>query len=287
MAVHTIGWNGLDTDRKPSSTVWGKCPIEGLKNGVVNGVWLDDNFSSFNKTPPTTEGNWGGQQNYAVFSSTGGFITAPALSAATASGIPVGGITIGSDDDNEGVGIRGLSQGFAFNRAVQNLWFEVCLKKSSIANTILELFVGFIENVALTAVIPITAIAATLSDNNMVGFYSTESAGSTANTTYKANGVSAVTVGSAEVTFVADTFTKLGMRLTQSGDKDGSFILSFYQDGVRLSSSKQMPSSGNGTDFPNDVSMSPVVAVRNAAGSSPGTVTIAWWRAAQLYTPLN
>lgn len=286
MAVEAVRWSGTESGAKPSGTIWGKCPWNAINEGSVKGVTFFDDFHSFNITPATTEGNWAAGQGYAQFSGTGGTITPPALSAATASGLPTSGITIGSDDDNEGVGIRSLAIPFAINRANQRLWFEACVKKSTIANTTFELFIGLMGNTALTATVPITTTAATLADVNIVGFYSTESAGSTGNTTYKANGVTAVTVGSAEVTFVADTFTNLGMMYVPSGDKDGSYVLSFYQDGVRLSSSKVIP-TGNGDDFPNDVGLGPVVAIRNAAGSSPGTATLKWWKAAQLYAPLN
>lgn len=288
MSVEAIGWEGPNTNQGVGSpSIWGRCPWNAIMAKKVGGVAFYDDFHNFNITPATTEGNWSGSAGgYAQFSGTGGFITAPALSAATKAGIPTSGITIGSDDDNEGVGIRTLSVPFSLNRASQKFWFEACIKKSSIANTIAEFFIGLLENVALTAVVPITTTAATLSDNNMVGIYSTESAGSTANTTYKANGVTAVTVGSAEITFVADTFTKVGMKYEPSGDKAGAYVLSFYQDGTRLASTKVLPDS-NGTDFPTDVAMGPVLAIRNAAGSSPGTATIKWWKAAQLTAPLD
>lgn len=286
MAVESVRFGGADTATQPSGTIWGKCPWNAINDGSVKGVTHWDDFSSFNKTPATTEGNWAARMGYAQFSGTGGFITAPALSAATGAGVPTSGITIGSDDDNEGVGIRTLSVPYAINRAAQRFWFEACIKKSSIANTIAEFFIGLMENTALTATVPITATAATLADVNLVGIYSTESAGSKANTTYKANGVTAVTVGSEEITFVADTFTKVGMMYVRSGDPSGAYILSFYQDGTRLASVKQIPDS-NGTDFPTDVAMGPVMAIRNAAGSSPGTVTIKWIKYAQLLAPLN
>lgn len=288
MSLHPIGVNGSDTTLRPSNTIWGKCPVELLKTkSIVGGAFHEDFFSSFNITPATTEGNWTAQNGYSQFSDTGGFITAPALSAATASGVPLPGITIGSNDDNEGVSIRTLATQFALNRACEALWFEACIKKSSIANTIAEVFVGLMENTSLTAIKPITTTAATLADVNIVGFYSTESNGAKASTTYKANGVTAVVVGADEVTFVANTYTKLGMRYIRSGDKNGAFCLNFYQDGVILASYKQLPASGNGTDFPNDVSLGPVIAIRNAAGSSPGDATLAWWRCAQLYAPLT
>lgn len=285
MAVETIRWGGSDTEQKPSGTIWGKCPWNAIQDGSVRGVSLWDDFSSFNITPATTEGNWAANRGYAQFSSTGGTITAPAASAATKAGIPTSGITIGSDDDNEGVGIRSLSVPYMINRANQRFWFEACFKKSSIANTILEFFIGLMENTALTATVPITTTAATLADKNLVGVYTTESAGSTGISTYKADGVTAVTVGT-EFTFVADTFTKVGMMYVPSGDKDGAYCLSFYQDGVRLASSKIIPDS-SGTDFPTDVAMGPVLATRNAAGTSPGTVTVKWWKYAQLMAPLN
>jgi len=287
MAVETVGWEGANTDQNTRSpSIWGRCPWNSLRTKRVGGVAIFEDFSTLNITPPTTEGNMTFNNGWSVFTSTGGTITAPALSAATKAGVPTNGITIGSDDDNEGVGIRSLSVPFALNRANQKFWFEVCLKKSSIANTIAEVFVGLMENTACTASVPITSTAATLADKNLVGWYSTESAGSTANSTYKADGVTAVTVGSAEATFVADTFTKLGFKYEPFGDRAGSYCLSFYQDGSRCSSTKIIPDS-NGTDFPTDIALGPVIAIRNAAGSSPGTATIKWLAAAQLYAPLN
>lgn len=286
MAVESVRFGGADTATQPSGTIWGRCPWNAIGDGSVKGVRHWDDFSSFNKTPATTEGNWAAAMGYAQFSGTGGTITAPALSAATKAGLPSSGITIGSDDDNEGVGIRTLSVPYALNRANQRFWFEACIKKSSIANTIAEFFIGLLENTALTATVPITTTAATLSDNNMVGIYSTESAGSKANSTYKADGVTAVTIGSEEFTFVADTYTKVGMMYVPSGDRAGAYRLSFYQDGTRLASTKELPDS-NGTDFPTDVAMGPVMAIRNAAGASPGTVTVKWWKFAQLLAPLN
>lgn len=287
MPVEMVTWEGTDTNQNQrSSSIWGRCPWDSLRSKKVGGVAFYEDFSSFQITPATTEGNWAANNGWSQFSSTGGTITAPALSAATKAGLPSNGITIGSDDDNEGVGIRTLSVPFALNRANQRFWFEVCLKKSTIANTTFELFAGLMENTALTAAIPITTTAATLADKNLVGFYSTETVGASADTTYKADGVTAVTVGSAEVTFVAATFTKLGMKYEPSGDRAGSYTLSFYQDGVRLSSTKQIPDS-SGTDFPTDVGLGICIATRNAAGSSPGTATIKWVAAAQLYAPLN
>lgn len=281
--VNDVMYMGTNTDLTLSGSIWGNCPLAGLRTKRIKGTLLEFDFSSFNPTIPTTAGNWAADHGLEFMSSGTGALTVPALSAATASGVPVPGMTLGAASDNGNMSFRTVSCPFAMNRLSGQFWYEIRLKKSTIANTTFEIFAGLLEDITLTAIVPITTTAATLSDNNLVGIYSTESAGASGNSTYKANGVTAVTVQSAGFTFVADTFTNLGMRMTPSGDKDGSFIWSWYQDGVRLATSKQLPASGNGTDTPNDVALGLVFALRNAAGSSPGTCTIQSLRAAQVY----
>lgn len=287
MGVKTVRWRGnlgsANTDVELSPNVWSGMPLAAIRNGEVDGVLLDDHFVSFNKTPATTEGNWSAGLGYAQFSSTGG-----AIAAGTGTR---GEAIFSSDDDNEGASIRTLATPFKIIRTGKLFCFEARLKVSTIADTTFEFFCGLLENAALTATVPITATAATLADQNLCGFYRTESDGDAINTTYKANGVTAVTVGTGEIVPVADTYMKLGMRfdpqvdpfvhdVTQAGAN--KYILSFYLNNVRLASTKQIPSAA-GTDFPNDVGLGLCLAVRNAAGSSPGTLTIDRWTAAQLF----
>lgn len=258
-----------DTNRGPSPGVWGDCPWNEIVEDPSKGVTFFDDFMSFPKTPPTTEGNWG---QYAVFTSTGG-----AMTAGTGQG---GEVVVSSDDDNEGVGIRTLATPFKIIRTARDFWFECRLKMSTVADTKFELFIGLMEDTALTATVPITATAATLADKNLCGFYRTESDGDAIDTTYKADGVTAVTVGTAATVPAANTYLKLGMKFKLDSDL-GLYYLTFYRDNERLTNTKQIPSAA-GTDFPNDVGMGLVFAVRNAAGSSPGTATLDWWKAAQL-----
>lgn len=286
MAVESISYPGADTDPKWSASIWGNCPVNALREKrIMNGVLIDDNFASFTVTPPTTEGNWSAGGGYAAFTSTGGFINPVALSAATSSGQPSTGINLGSDGDNEGASIRTVAIPFALNRASLGFWFEARIKKSNVTTANMNFFVGLMGNSALTATSPITAAGA-LADVNLCGFFCPESGTTGVNTAYKADGVTAVTVGTGEAIVAADTFTKLGMKYTPTGDRYGSFILSFYQDGVRLASYKQLPTT-NGTDFPTDVGLGLVCAHLNATGTTPPTTTLQAWRAAQLYLPAN
>lgn len=274
MAVNTVenrrNLGSANTDRNPSPNIWYDCPWNELVEGVASGVYFWEDFESFPKTPPTTEGNWG---RFAVFSSTGGAMTA---------GTGLGGeLVIGSDDDAEGVGLRTLSTPFKIIRGGGKLWFEIRVKLSTIADTTFEFFAGLIQDIAFTAAIPITNTAATLADYNMVGFYRTESDGDAINTTYKADGVTAVTVQTGAVVPVASTYMKLGLVFDTQYDVAGLHILSFYNNNLRLSTTKTIPSAA-GTDFPNDIALGLCFAVRNAVGSSPGTATIDWMRCAML-----
>ncbi len=279
----TARYAGTDTSRGPSGTIWGDCPWEEIKAGSVAGYLVEDDFTSFMKTPATTEGNFAAEHGYAQFSDTGGTI---ANDSTTGTG---GEMQIGSDGDNEGASIRTRATPFRVSRSFREFWFEARILTSTIADAKHNIFIGLMEDAVLTATVPLTATG-TLADQNLFGFQRPETVRSVAgtggaimNTVYKANGVTAVTVQTDAVALVAATYTKLGIKFRRGVDKayPQTNILSFYQDGVRLSTSYAMP-TGQGTDFPNDVSLGLVFAVLNATGSTPGTSTIDWWRAAQI-----
>lgn len=287
MSVNTVNYRGnlgsANTDRNPSPGLWADCPWNELVEGERSGAYFWDDFMSFPITPATTEGNFG---QYAQFSSTGGTIT-----AGTGQG---GEMALGSDGDNEGASIRTLSTPFKLIRAGGKFWFECRVKSSTITDTKHGFYLGLWENVALDATHPIAA-AGTLSDNNFVGFHRLEGDGDQIDTVYKADAVTQVTVGADSLptasVLVADTYVKLGMRFEPGFDPDSELvssgvpvktnILSFYANGLRLTTSKNIPSAA-GTDFPNDVALGLVFAVLNATATTPGTSTIDWWRAAQL-----
>jgi hypothetical protein len=283
MAVNTIDYRPTlsttaDTNRNPSPVIWGDCPINELREGEQAGVFFRDDFLSFPITPATTEGNW---SQYAQFSSTGGTIT-----AGTGQG---GEAAFGSDGDNEGASIRTLSTPFKINRTLGKLWFEARVKSSTVTDTKHGFFVGLMQDVALTATVPITAAGA-IADTNIVGFHRLEGDGVHLDTIYKADGVTQVSVQTDAVTIAADTYVKVGMVFEPAADFAiadptlagvNKYVLKFYYNGLLLSTSKQIPSAA-GTDFPNDIGLGLVFAVLNATASTPGTSTIDWWQCAQL-----
>lgn len=285
-----------DTLNDYSDSIWGMCPLNSLREGSVPGVLLEYDFTGFKRSTNVNAAEAFWSQEFMVFGSDG-FAIADA-------DIVGGGVSIGSDGDDEGGSIRQALTPFQISRSTQSFWFEARIAKSTIADTKHNVFLGMIDATATTAISPITAAGA-LADVNLVGFQGTEAVGKGAymSTVYKADGVTAVTVQADAVTLAAATYTKLGMYYrpavnpfnlgttssspaSTANDGYGKYLLSFYQDGRLLATQKQIPSA-DGTDFPNDVRLSFCFSVLNATASSPGTSQIDRVRVAQVYYPMN
>lgn len=271
------GTNAFNAQRTPSPFIWSDCPIDGLINGTVEGIFFHDDFLTSAFTVPTTEANCG---VYKGFSSTGGVMTQ--ASDATAAASAFGAISFGSDGDDEGASLATVPLPFRLSgpnatasARTGKFWFECRVKTSSIADTIADLYIGLADQMTLSATVPITATAGTLADENLCGFHRLGTDGDYFDVKYKADGVTAVTVASDAQVIAADTYVKLGMKY----DPADNHYIRFFGNGIEIGS-KQIPAAA-GTDFPNDVQMGLVVAILNAAAGSP-TFTLDWWRAAQL-----
>lgn len=273
MAVNKIVLDQPSTDRGRSGSLWKNFPIAAIQEDNAIGVFDGDEFMSIPKTPPTTEGNWG---RYAAFTDTGGTMAQDTTELG-------GAVAIGSDGDNEGASFRTVVTPFQIGQGKGVMCFECRILTSTIADTKHNVLVGLMEDTALTATIPITAAGA-IGDKNLVGFRRTEavSGGALIDFVYKANGVTAVTVQAGIATLVASTYVKLGFRFEPSGDKAGNYALSSYVNGTRQTTVKLIPSAA-GTDFPNDISLGFFFAVLNATGTTPGTSSMDWWYAGQLF----
>jgi hypothetical protein len=273
--MHTMRIAGQDTGSNPSGTIWGKFPVRDVQEGVAPGYFRHYDFANFRKAANVNASvaYWADGVN--LYGSDGAVIAD--------AGAQGGGSTFSSDGDNEGVAFQLAGLPMFISRDYGRFCLEVRLKTSTIADTKHGFFVGLLDTATLSATVPIAA-AGTLADENFLGFHRLEGDGDAIDTVYKADGVTQVTVAADAVVLVADTYVKLGMIYEPYGDKDGSYVVSFYKDGVRLAASKQVPTAA-GTDFPNDVVMAPVFALLNATATTPGSTTIDWMRVGQLPTP--
>ena len=277
----TYGSNlgSANTNREPSQTIWGKCPIDQILNGRANGIYLFDDFDTFpHITTPTitTQAVIYGKLFYKAFGSSGGTLLS--------GGSQFGDVILAETTVDEGVNLATISLPFKIIRSEANFAFECRLKASHIANDEAGFFVGLQASQTLSATVPIAA-AGTLADNNFVGFHRLEGDGDQIDAVYKADGVTQVTQladaistsNNTTAALVADTYIKLGMLFNAS-----TYVLTWYINGIPLTTPKTVPSAA-GTDFPNDVNMGLCLAMLVGSGAADNTVTMDWWGASNWY----
>lgn len=260
-----VQFTDRNSDRWPSPAIWADFPEEALElPGMA--IHLFDDFDRFpvptTNTSPTEIG-WG----YNGFLADGATFTAAD---------EIGGVVtmLAGNADNEAASFGQTQKPFQISRSHYDLWFECRCKVSTITDSLMGAFIGLIDAATLGNAVPIVD-AGTLADENFVGFHRLEGDGDQFDTVYKANSVTQVTVATDAVTIAADTYVKLGMKYNSR-----TYELSFYADGVKLDDTYTVVAAA-GTDFPNDVRMGLVFAVK-AANSSPSTLSIDWVRCAQL-----
>lgn len=268
MAGQYSGYAGApatgDETRMPSQNLWAHVDAALERPGRWMHQWTDFADIPFTDSLPTTAAAYNGLR---VFTSSGG-----TFSEVDAEG---GVRALVEATDNEGVAVgRGIYP-FKIIQDAGELVFEARVKRTNITG-VFNVFVGLIQDVAFTVDIPLnTDNPPILADYNMVGFFQPEGDPDAFDTTYKADGITAVELQADAVTLVADTYVKLGMTFNSKEDN----VLRFYKDGLELDTTYSIPVAA-GTDFPNDIRLGWVLATRNGA-SAASSLTADWVRCAQ------
>lgn len=248
------------------SEFWDDCPIEAIRNDPGKGFMIGDNFVDFGLSPDiTTIVSANGR--YLLFGDAGATITPDAALG--------GGIVLTEATNNEAVSITTKQTPFQIIVTGGSVWFEARIKTNTITGDKQAWFLGLMDATPQTSAVPLTATG-TLADINLVGFHHPEGNTSAIDTSYKADGVTAVEVNSDIGTLVAGTYVKLGFRFDTYSNQ-----LTFYINGSAQAVRKTIPSAA-GTDFPNDVLLAPVLGQVLAAAASY-TLTMDWWKCAQTY----
>lgn len=249
-----------DTRRGPSKSLWRGCrTLDFIQNPEAGVYQFYDHFPLVAANTAAT--SYGDLQAY-----TG----ATAGSDITDAGIVGGGVKLESTTDDQGAAIRGLPA-FKIALGQGRLWFEARFKQVNITDSKFNLFCGLIETGSVAATLPLTTSDA-MADKNFVGFQRVFADGDALDSTYKADGVTQVTVGADAITTVADEFVKVGMFF------DGT-DLHFYKNGIRLADKKTIPSAA-GTDFPNDAVLGICFGIMLGHGDT-ASATIDWIACAQ------
>ena len=265
-----------NTSRGPSPNIWGDCPwveILGQSGQGSGGYCFIDDFLMAG--PTGTVGALADYGQYVMFGSSGATITYDD---------EIGGAVVLTEaTDGESVSLTTESHPFRIVAGAGELWFEARIKVGDIVTTANSFLIGLMDTTAVTAIVPLTASGVT-ADINYVGFMQPEGDTTTFNASYKANGVTEVESNGAIGALVADTYVKLGMKFDPSPATTGTANqVRWYINGIAQATDKTITAAA-GTDFPDDIGLGPVISLAVGAGAATDTLTMDWWRVAQLDT---
>jgi len=256
-----------------SPSIWGDFPIEEINAYPGRGFFHYDDFTKpvVIVTPTiTTQAAYGG--GYKAFGSAGGTIIQNTSRD--------GELEFTETDDDQAVSLAWIGLPFKIDRGQGHFCMEARLKTNTATDARHNIFLGLLESSTLAVGVPL-ADDDLLSDNNYVGFKRHGADGDQIDTIYRANGVGStyvtVKADALSTALAADTYIKLGLKYNPD-----TYVLSWWVNGLKLADTKTIPEA-DGTDFPNDVAMGPVLAVR-CVSADDAVVTLDEWAFGQVYT---
>ena len=282
MTSYTQYRDPTDTSAFPSPIIWADCPTAEIAHDFVGWDHSDD-FTKGGITQTITTAIAApeiGEGFYNAFGSAGATITYDDAGG--------GGVILSETTVNESVSMNTEQHPFQISANKGKLWFEARWKVNTIVTNEAGVFVGLMDAATLIVGLPLTTASALITTQNFVGFHLQEANTTAFDFTYQANSVSPVEMKSDIGTLVADTYVKTGFVFDPTPSTTGTANqIVGYVDGVRQAdqSSPNHPFTvpdNTGTDFPADVRLGLCIGMMEGAGASDNTLTMDWWRCAQL-----
>ena len=207
--------------------------------------------------------------------------------ATVAEGLSVQTLVAGTTADADCTMQVGAGASFAISDTAadaKKLWFEARFKISTIADDVSSFFIGLAAAARCADKGVFQAgqgatVDSALADAAMIGFWRPDADGDGLSAAYHANGQTASEIISDAHTLVADTYVKAGF--VYDPDFDAAQRIKFYINGTEQTTyitSTLIAAAA----FPDAEAMSPVVGIMNDDGSTASTLTLDWWRCAQL-----
>lgn len=302
-----------NTDRGPSRSIWGDCPVNLFHEQPAEGMYVWDDFDVMGTGSASGAALAGSAGRWATYMYQGGQIN----DAQKEGGV----IKLSSDGDNEGVTL--LSQAGAFRFVTTStlalngkMWFECRIAKSSVASAHLSAFVGLMAP-TLSSGLPAAAQPLTTTDDtvmtagdsfgfNLAGTTSTRGgptevgvsfclASGTIN--YPTN-LTALMAATGQTVLAADTYVKLGWifdpfaytkavssaTARQTAGWLRRPLVRFFVNGLEAPaflSAEDVQNATAGQAFPTAF-MCPVISMMNMASQSSDYLAVDWIRVAQL-----
>ena len=281
------GTNVPNTSRGPSPYLWTDCPVDGLLNQTVDGVYFYDDFIDFGiPGTQTTEINLG---RYKVFASTGGNWAVDTLPHAANTSNIGGVISVANDAAGEQATLGTAACPFYLttdSASVGKLWFEARIATTGIATDCAQLFVGLCENNAgaFAGGLPLGDANATSATPAMIGWVRLEDGLGVLGTYYQDHATSWTAIQASSGTIAANTWTKVGFTFDPT---DTLYPLKFYQNGVLVLTTANVPASITkatlaATTHLDAKGLGPCIATYADAQGTTNYLYLDWWRCAQI-----
>lgn len=273
--------------RGPSPIIWADCPVVTFLNDPSKGIHYFDDFKNSivqKETASATDltsgvGHILGDMNWYAY------IESSKLVDCAIGADDDGHLLLDSDgtDDDVNVIVHGdnvIAQIRSPKEGeTKKFWFETRLKVKTVTNTDLSWFVGLMQPGQAADGTPLGAAPTAPADVDYFGYFVAEADGNDATLIYNEATSGTAQSDTGEATIVADTFTRLGMKLHIDGR---TIKMRFYQDGVDLGDDAAIDLSDSDVNWPGDTDMCVTIALTSgAAGADADSMTVDWVRVAQ------
>ncbi len=269
------------TDRNPSPAIWGDCPLEEIRLGIVDGTYFEDDFDDFNL--PATQTSEVTQGRYKAYCATAGQWITDNMPHSTTAGT-AGGIISGlCDTDGDSMAIGTQACPFLLTTTqLGKIWFEGRIATTSILTDVGQLFFGLGENRVTTfsSTVPLGNADATSSALAMIGFNRLEDGLGVLNTSYADHAATWTNIGAAaNSTLAANTWIKLGMKINFA---DAARCVRFYVDNVECATA-MTKAALLATTFVDVSGVGPLLAFYADSGGTADYVYADWFKIYQTF----
>jgi len=268
-------YKDLNSGTGPSPALWADCPLAQIADDANVAVQVYDDFMNFSQHISAQN-----TQQYASYIDTG--VT---LTQAADQGLGGHLVVAGNDADNdEGSITTGGNTGTSFlisdtAGSEKKLWFEARIKKASVADNALALFVGLSEE-GLAAANTLVDDTGEVASKDLIGFQTLHADGDALVFCYRKAGAAKQTIAlnTASAVLTAATYVKVGFKYDPA--EVAAKRIKVYVDGVEQSTYGTAANIAAVT-FPDGEELAMLFATKvGAAAESKGYMD--WWRCVQL-----
>lgn len=266
--------------RMPSPKIWADCPVMQIQADPAKGLYLWDDFKNSVVLPALVDTDKvivAGDINWY------GIMEGDAAGDIAIQADDEGHLMLdqdGTDDDTTSIVAGDVAMGnirLPLKGERKRFWFEARVKVSTITNTDLAWFVGFLQPGQVAEAVPLGAAPTALASLDYLGFFVAEADGDDLTIVYEEPGAGTAQSDTGEITLEASVFVRIGFRLDVSTDK-----LHVYADGVDLGADAEIDVAS--VNFPSNTDVQIFIGITSgAAGGNGDNLKIDWVRFAQEY----